>query len=260
VKVAEEDEEFFSTNGYLVIRKLIEPKVCEEILRKAVEASRGERWHPDWNPRGLSALQQLGYFSHLVNESLMTILASRAQAIAEQLLGHEVVLWGDQVIMKPAGCEVQVAWHQDAAYWCNWSDVPSLSSGLCLDDEHSAVTCWVALSDVTPDMAPVCYLPGSHKQRLFHREVTIATDDYNKRDPLYLDPDAVAPYLEKLVRCPLNAGDCTFHDARTMHSSGPNTSPRARYGYALHFWPTSGWDRAANALIRANYYEKKASA
>lgn len=260
MSVTAKDEEAFSVNGYLVVRNLIEPKVCEEVLRKAVEASRGERWHPDWNSRSLNVLQQLGYFSHLVDESPMWTLVSRAQAMAEQLLGHEVVLWGDQVIMKPAGCDVKVAWHQDAAYWCNWSDQPSLTSGLCLDDEHSAITCWVALSDVTPEMAPVCYLPGSHKQSVFHREVAIASDDYNKRDPLYLTPEAIAPYLENLVSCPLNAGDCTFHDARTMHSSGANTSPRARYGYALHFWPTTGWDRAVHANIREHYYDRKVSA
>ena len=92
------------------------------------------------------------------------------------------------------------------------------------------------------------------------REVTIATNDYNKRDPLFLEPEAIAPHLEKLVRCSLNAGDCTFHDARTMHSSGANSSPRARYGYALHFWPTSGWDVAAHTVIRAKYFENRASA
>ena len=258
--VARDDSEFFRANGYLVAHNLVERGICEKIEKDAESICLGKRWHPDWNARGLNSMQQLGYFSNLMDRSLMAVVSVRAQAIAEQLVGHRVVLWGDQLIMKPAGCDVQVAWHQDAAYWCNWSDVPSMASGLTLEEGYSAITCWIALCDVTPNMAPVCYLPGSHKKHFLHREVSTATNEYNERDPLYLDPEAIAPYLEKRASCPLGAGDCTFHDARTMHSSGSNTSTRPRYGYALHFWPTSGWDRATHDLIRAGYYEKKVSA
>jgi phytanoyl-CoA hydroxylase len=254
--IAAEQQECFLSNGYVVIRNLIEPKVCQEILKEAEEMSCGARWHPDWNPAGMRSLQQLGNFSCVVNDVLMSNFVSRARSVAQQLLGQEVVLWGDQMIMKPPGCDVQIVWHQDAAYWCNWSDVPQLPEGRCLRDQDKAITCWLALDDVTQDMAPLCYLPGSHKQGIRHSQVSAATNHYNGTDPLYLDPEAVVPFLDRLVCCPLKAGDCTFHDGRTMHSSHSNTSARPRYGFAMHFWPLTGWDWEARAKERRQYFER----
>ena len=203
-------------------------------------------------------LQQLGYFTSFLDRNLVSNLLISVQAVAQQLLGRNVVLWGDQMIMKPGGCDVQVVWHQDAAYWCNWSVEPNFPPGHCLSDQHKAITCWLALCDVASDMAPVCYLPESHKYRFPHGEVTAPTDAYNQTDSLYAELDSLAPYLDRLVRCPLNAGDCTFHDARTVHCSGSNTSALPRFGLALHFWPVAGWDRAAREAERKKFSENTA--
>ncbi|MFN0037947.1 MAG: hypothetical protein ACKVP2_00330 [Burkholderiales bacterium] len=77
--VSEKDKDFFSANGYLVVRNLLEPEFTSEILKEARQMIRGERWHPDWNPAGMRALQHLGNFSCLVNEALMARPASSAE-------------------------------------------------------------------------------------------------------------------------------------------------------------------------------------
>jgi hypothetical protein len=46
--VSEKDKDFFSSNGYLVVRNLLTPEFSGEILNEAMQIIRGERWHPNW--------------------------------------------------------------------------------------------------------------------------------------------------------------------------------------------------------------------
>jgi hypothetical protein len=50
--VSKKDNDFFSSNGCLVVRNLLEPGLTSKILKEAVEVSRGKRWHPYRNPGG----------------------------------------------------------------------------------------------------------------------------------------------------------------------------------------------------------------
>jgi ectoine hydroxylase-related dioxygenase (phytanoyl-CoA dioxygenase family) len=135
--------------------------------------------------------------------------------------------------------------------------VPNLPVGYSLGEHDKAVTCWIALCDVRPDMAPVRYLAGSHKHRFPHAHVAVATDDYNKRDPFYLAPESIEPWMGRVVQCPLRAGDCVFHDSAIVHGSGANLSERARYGLALHFWPVAGWDIEAWKRGCQGYFDSR---
>ena len=118
-------------------------------------------------------MQQLRSFSFLVGKPRMRQLLTQLQPLAAQVMCDEPRMWGDQLIIKPPHSDVRVAWHQDGAYWCNEHN-PQL-----LNDGDSAVTCWIALVDVTLDMGPggIEIIWGPHVESLhedFVRALKIA--------------------------------------------------------------------------------------
>ena len=70
--------------------------------------------------------------------------------MARQLLGsEEVVLMEDGAVIKKPVVGGRLAWHQDYAYW------PLATPG--------AVTCWIALDDVSAENGGMQVAAGSHK-------------------------------------------------------------------------------------------------
>ena len=136
------------------------------------------------------------------------------RALAGALLGADpkrLLGWG-HMIRKPAGVGGALPWHQDEAYWDPAFDYVALGS-------------WMPLDPATPESGCLCFLPGSQRGAVrAHRHVgddpaihALVTDD--------VDP---AP----AVLVPLAPGGASFHHCRTLHSSGPNTSPRVRRAWA----------------------------
>jgi ectoine hydroxylase-related dioxygenase (phytanoyl-CoA dioxygenase family) len=137
--------------------------------------------------------------------------------LACQLLGiaeESVHGFFTHMIYKPARAGRDTPWHQDEAYW----DEPTHLM-------HS-VSVWMPLDPVTVDSGCMQFLAGSHKGdiRRYRRPAGI--------QPLLLDEDVD---LSQAVACPLAAGGATFHHCRTLHYTGPNTSPEQRRAFALTF-------------------------
>jgi ectoine hydroxylase-related dioxygenase (phytanoyl-CoA dioxygenase family) len=121
----------------------------------------------------------------------------------------------DQCFYKPPGCEAIVYPHQDGGYW-----------------RAPGVTCWIALSPVALDTAPVMYYPGSHERLLPHLP---APQSWNQVNDLTVDPRVMKDLTGEPVSFALLPGDCVFHSSLTVHGSGPNRGSAARCGLALHF-------------------------
>jgi ectoine hydroxylase-related dioxygenase (phytanoyl-CoA dioxygenase family) len=229
--ISPDQKEFYEEHGFLLGYPLLSPEEADELLGDYLAFMKGERHHAHWKQGGLERFQKLPLLSQYIKTKTMTELVSRARSAAEQLLGCEAFLWGDQTVMKPAGSNVNVAWHQDLAYWWNYPRTQSLRP------DQRAVTCWVALGDVDESMGPVSFVSGSHKGTFPHQCVVTPTDDYNVDDRLFVDPGVVEPLAGSIVPGCLKKGQCSFHDSGTLHGSGPNRSSSHRYGYSLHFWP-----------------------
>jgi ectoine hydroxylase-related dioxygenase (phytanoyl-CoA dioxygenase family) len=229
--VSPEQKDFYENHGFLLGYPILSPEEADELLQDYLAFMRGERYHPQWKRGGLNRFQKLPFLSRHIKTKTMEALVGRAQSIAAQLLGCEVFLWGDQSVMKPAGSDVIVAWHQDLAYWCNYERKQALRT------DQRAVTCWVALDDVDESRGPVSFVSGSHRDTYPHQCVVEPTDDYNIDDRLFVEPSLVASRGQSIVQGCLKKGQCSFHDSGTLHGSGPNRSSSPRYGYSLHFWP-----------------------
>lgn len=139
--------------------------------------------------------------------------------MARQLLGsEEVVLMEDGAVVKKPTVGGRLAWHQDYAYW------PLAAP--------NAVTCWIALDDVSSANGAMMVADGSHK---LGEKLPVEFGDgssfmHDERPGI----GEVRPPEEvglDVVGYELNAGECGFHHALLWHASGPNTSPNPRRGF-----------------------------
>lgn len=137
------------------------------------------------------------------------ILAPRFGKIAADLLGVDAIrLFRDQTYFKKPG-GTSTPWHQDGYF------MPL--------DTDKIITLWLPLVDVTPEMGPMDFVDGSH------------------RDAKYMgtsmsDEASIQALTKSLVERGYNitnygnfaAGDVTFHSGWTLHSALTNNSDRMR--------------------------------
>lgn len=164
---------------------------------------------------GREVLPQVLGPERIVPELRETIYFRNARALAARLLGLplEEVNGGGHMILKPAGYGRETPWHQDEAYWNPDLDYQSLSV-------------WLPLNPATLESGCMQFIPGSHRRPLVpHRHI----DD----DPLVHGLITDEADASAAVACPIPAGGATFHDRRTLHYAGPNTTDEVRRAYTL---------------------------
>ena len=139
-----------------------------------------------------------------------------ARGIAEQLLGSEVRFKADLSLMKPARIGGATPWHQDEAF-----QDPAF--------DYDEVSFWLALQPVDELNSCMAYIPGSHKGPVLPHGFPGGDARIHALECI----DGFDP--EQAVRCPLPAGGCVIHNARTVHGAGPNVSDSERRAYELIF-------------------------
>jgi hypothetical protein len=167
-----------------------------------------------YESEGPDRLPQLLLPEAIVPALRETAFWANGRTIAAQLLGAEPGVlrgWG-HMIRKPARVGEALPWHQDEAYWDPAFD-------------YRALGCWLTLDPATPESGCLRFVPGSQTGGVrVHRHIG---DDPSIHGLVTDDVDDGAA-----VAVPLPAGGAIFHHCRTLHSSGPNTSPAVRRAYA----------------------------
>ena len=210
--LAPEARDSFQERGHLKLRRVLEPEEVAAYrphLNRVVERHVGEQHAMERKVAG--AGKNWRFINNLwsLDEVARRFVHSRRLArIAADLMGVDAVrLFRDQSYFKGSG-GANTPWHQDSRF-------------MPLDTTRS-VTLWIPLTAITPDMAPMSYVTGSHRadylgtsngddasMDAFEAEVRgkgFAVDNYNTFD----------------------AGDIAVHWASTLHSSRTNTSPLLR--------------------------------
>jgi hypothetical protein len=132
------------------------------------------------------------------------------------VIGQDVLVHSASLFSKRPGDGRHVPWHQDGHYW-------RLSMA-------KLVSAWIALSHSTRASGCLRVVPGTHRDRLPHREI----DDPSNmlKSGLTLDAD-VDP--ARVVDIYLAPGQMSLHHERIVHGSGPNRSTDARIGFAVRY-------------------------
>jgi ectoine hydroxylase-related dioxygenase (phytanoyl-CoA dioxygenase family) len=145
-------------------------------------------------------------------------LHPRIGALAERLAGMPLRVWGGEVLRKDPGHSAPTGWHDDLTF--------------ALLDTRLIFNAWIALVDVPAERGSLTFLPGSHRRggppRVELAEHTADPDDYlfNHWPELRWSPR---------VTVPLRAGEATFHQGRTAHYAGANTSAEIRLSFLVTF-------------------------
>ena len=142
-----------------------------------------------------------------------SILHQKTRKLSQDLLGPDMELDFDMMIDKSPFTNKETPFHQDEAYWIDMED-------------KRAVSCWVALDDVTKENGCMWFVPMSHKSEVRpHVQVGIGGA---------LQCEASE---EEASPVEMKAGSCTFHHGRTIHYARGNSTAKRRRAFILNFRP-----------------------
>jgi len=130
--------------------------------------------------------------------------------LARDLVGPDVRCYWDQSVFKQPRSAEPVLWHQD--------------NGYTFVEPQAYLTCWVALTDVTPENGCVLVMPGAH------RDGTLAHVHRDVGEECWGDVAAAVPV-------PVRAGGVVVFSSLTPHCTGRNQTDDVRKAYIVQYAP-----------------------
>ena len=219
----DEQKSCFEKYGYLKYQRVISDEELD-ILRLRVEDIAAGRlnhvperfiqyeakFHKEDDPEQ-QALDKIRKITHLTYfDDLFQAVARKEEIVdvIENLMGPDIKLYTDQLMMKPRFNGTVTDWHQDAPSW-----------QFFIPQTH--ISCWLALDDATIENGCMTVIPGSHK--------------WGPVDPEYKSSFLESPDTPEPVPVELKAGECMFHHSLNFHRTGANPTPNRRRGLAIHY-------------------------
>lgn len=125
----------------------------------------------------------------------------------EDAIGPDILVYHTTVWIKEPNTDARVFWHQDDAYFHL--------------DPPEQVAAWVALSEAGEREGCMRMLPASHRDGLWAHSDKPVPESLARRGQNIGDdlPDDAGQLV------PLRAGEMSFHNTHTVHSSGPTAAP-----------------------------------
>ncbi len=173
--------------------------------------------------------------SKIYPDLLQHSMHQKGLAIAQQLLGEDMILDFDMLINKAPHSNQSTPWHQDAAYWIDMPDKRALSI-------------WFAIDEATLDNGCMWYTPKSHKLPLRKHHQPVGKGALQCKGS-----------EEESIAVPLKPGSCAIHHGHTLHYSRGNSTSGHRRAFILNFRPekmvelerSHGIDHSGNRKARA---------
>lgn len=225
-----EEQAAFREQGYVLVRGILSPDQARAYRERLADYAYGRRPVPERvavqrEPRvargelaTADALETIRKIEWLVgHDPMFTELAfhPRIVAIMQALLGPNLKLFRDAVLMKPPHTGSPKGMHQDAPYW------PI--------EPMDEISCWMPFDPATLENGCMTVIPGSHRRgALPHVQVT---DDYVVPEEHYRAEDVVA--------VPMEPGDGLVFHALLLHATGPNRSDLPRRAITLSYMASS---------------------
>ena len=215
----------YERDGYLVVDDLIPPGMIRSLLDRVREythrgrsqdglyvqteprVERGEMVveHPGDAIRKIDSLVQRD------DQFRALGLESEVVDVIVDILGPDIKLFRNSLMLKPPEVGSQKGWHQDSPYW------PIEPMSLC--------SCWLPLDDATMENGCMAVLPGAQANgALPHVSVT---------DDFVIEPTAIDTSAAQFV--PMPAGSGLFFHSLIPHFTAPNRSPNWRRAMVLSY-------------------------
>lgn len=242
IMITAKQRETFKTEGYLIVDNLLSldevnyfRRLYEDFLEGKIDTS-GHRsdLSGETNEGEPEKTVQIMRPSLLFRPLQVSVIHERTAEIARQLLGLDMELDFDMLIDKQPHTSSPTPWHQDEAYWIDMPD-------------KRALTCWVALDDVTKENGCMWFIPKSHQQALRRHQ------QHGNAGALVCEASE-----EEAIAAEISAGSCTIHAGRTAHYARGNSTNRRRRAFITNFRPASmiayerskGFDHLGQRAVR----------
>ena len=223
-----EQVQFYAEQGYLKFGRIFNEEEMDT-LREHVDAmiaALPEGKRPE--EMDVPHFEDPWLFRYLADDRVLDVI--------EDFIGPDIVLWSSHFIAKPRGNGRAVPWHTDGAYWNNRLD------------PMEVITLWLAVDASTVENGCMRVIPGSHRKFRAHIDSYQAVDRAENVFHARIPPEMIEEDLA--VNLDLAIGECSFHDAWTIHGSNPNMSEKRRCGYTMRYMPANatlhreGWNKS----------------
>ena len=232
---------FFDQEGYLELEKILSEqdivfysKTYDAFINNEFDTTDLRSDLSGKEDNDMEYITQIMLPSKIYPDLLDLSMHQKSLAIAQQLLGQDMILDFDMLINKAPYTNQPTPWHQDAAYWIDMPDKRALSI-------------WFAIDEATLENGCMWYTPKSHQSPL--RE---------HFQPLGKGALQCSGSENESIAVPLKPGSCTIHHGHTLHYSRGNNTSRHRRAFILNFRPkkmvelerAQGMDHSGNREVR----------
>ena len=130
--------------------------------------------------------------------------------LGRDLIGPDVRLYWEQAVYKQPHSSEPVLWHQD--------------NGYTFVEPQAYLTCWIAVTDATPENGCVVVMPGAHRAgTLQHVDTPIGQECWGDH--------------RQAVEVPVRAGSIVVFTSLTPHYTERNTTDLVRKAYIVQYAP-----------------------
>lgn len=233
---------FFDQEGYLELEKILSEQdivfyseTYDAFINNEFDTADLRSDLSGKEDKDMEYITQIMLPSRIYPNLLRHPMHQKGLAIAQQLLGEDMILDFDMLINKAPLTNEPTPWHQDAAYWIDMPDKRALSI-------------WFAIDEATVENGCMWYTPKSHQSPL--RE--------------HFQPSGKGALQcsgseNESIAVPLKPGSCAIHHGHTLHYSRGNNTSGHRRAFILNFRPkkmvelerAQGMDHSGNREVRA---------
>jgi ectoine hydroxylase-related dioxygenase (phytanoyl-CoA dioxygenase family) len=215
-RISDAQARAYDVDGYFVLEDAVDPATVDSLLAEIDPVEEQVENFLRGLPDGKMFIARAGeitFSPHLVTRSarLRAFCAGPLFGdLVHDLIGPTVRLYWEQSVYKKPESPSDFPWHQD--------------NGYTFIEPQQYLTCWLALTDATPENGCPWVVPGLHRHGTLRHWMT----DLGWR---CLDeaPGAVA--------VPVRAGSIAVFSSLTPHRTGPNRTDAVRKSYIVQFAP-----------------------
>ena len=206
----------FDELGYFVVDGAFSPEIMAELDHALAPGDARAKEFLAHAPNGrfsVAGLDTQVVAPHAVTRSEFArrfVADPKLAGIARDLVGPDVRLYWEQSVYKqPHGAE-PVLWHQD--------------NGYTYVDPQAYLTCWIAITDATPENGCIAVMPGAHRQgTLAHEHTAVGEECWGD--------------WARAVEVPVTAGSVVVFSSLTPHATKRNRTDAVRKAYIVQYAP-----------------------